>query len=259
VATDDRVVDYSLDVSAGAARGAKGCLFVVSHMRSHSSLLAHILGSNPGIAGYSELHMGYLGRIDLRRLQRVVEDTTGSSAAGRITLDKILHDQFEIARSVLERPDVRVIFLLRHPDETIGSVLRLGRTTPEIPWYSDPQAVAAYYCSRLATLERYSRFTAGRAAYFASERLLSDTDGSLSALTRWLGLDEPLSASYRTFRFTGVEGHGDPSASIRTGRVVRPAAPPPPPPVPIPEETARACRVAWEGCRTALAARCAVI
>jgi hypothetical protein len=259
VPKDDRALDYFLDRNAGATSGAKGSLLVVSHMRSHSSLLAHILGSNPGIAGYSELHMSYLGRIDLRRLQRRVEDTTGSPAAGRITLDKLLHDRFEIAQSVFEREDVRVLFLLRHPDQTIGSLLRLGRLTPAIPWYSDPQVVAEYYCTRLATLERYCRFGAGRAAFVASERLMADTVDVLSALTRWLGLNEPLTAHYRTFRFTGVPGHGDPSESIRAGTVISPVEPPLPAAVAIPEDAARACRAAWDRCRTTLAAHCAVM
>jgi hypothetical protein len=259
VRKDTRALDYSLDRDAGATGGAKGSLLVVSHMRSHSSLLAHILGSNPGIAGYSELHMSYLGRNDLRRLQRKVEDTTGTSAAGRITLDKLLHDRFEIAQSVLEREDVRVVFLLRHPDQTIGSLLRLGKLTPAIPWYSDPGSVAAYYCTRLATLEHYGRLEAGRAAFVASERLMTDTVDVLSALTRWLGLSEPLAANYRTFRFTGVPGHGDPSDTIRAGTLIRPVAPPVPAAVVLPEDAARACHAAWDRCRTALATRCAVM
>ena len=250
---------FDQNVNAGVTTGAKGSLLVVSHMRSHSSLLAHILGSNPAIAGYSELHMSYLGRIDLRRMQRKVEDIAGSSAAGRITLDKLLHDQFEIAQSVLERDDVRVVYLLRPPDETIASLLRLGKSTPAIPWYSDPGSVAAYYCTRLATLEHYCRFGTGRAAFVASERLMADTLGVLSALTGWLGLSEPLTANYRTFRFTGVAGHGDPSDTIRAGTVVTPQQPPAPPPMAIPEDAARACRAAWDRCRATLARHCAVM
>jgi len=251
-------LDYFLDSHAGAASGAKGSVLIVSHMRSHSSLLAHILGSNPGIAGYSELHMSYLGRIDLRRLQRKVEDTTGSSAAGRVTLDKILHDRFEIAEAVLGRDDVRVVYLLRHPDGAIPSLLRLGRVTPGIPWYSDPKSVAAYYCARLATLEHYCRSGAGRSAFVASERLMLDTTEVLGALTRWLGLNDPLTTHYRIFRFTGVAGHGDPSEMIRAGTVVKPVEPPPTP-VALPEEAARACRAAWDRCRATLAAHCAVM
>jgi hypothetical protein len=50
---------------AKAAFSRTQYLFVISHMRSRSSLLSHILGSHPQVIGYSELHQSYQRWSDL--------------------------------------------------------------------------------------------------------------------------------------------------------------------------------------------------
>ena len=62
-----------------------GYLFVVGHMRSYSSLLAHILGSHPRIVGYAEMHQKYRNVLDLLELTRKVERTCDKS--GVVTHD----------------------------------------------------------------------------------------------------------------------------------------------------------------------------
>jgi hypothetical protein len=44
-------------------------IFILSHMRSRSSLLSHILGSNREINGHSELHQNYTGRKSLLEMK----------------------------------------------------------------------------------------------------------------------------------------------------------------------------------------------
>src|SRR6185436_15808518 len=83
--------------AAGSHRYAGTFLFVVSHMRSYSSLLCHILGSHPAISGYSEAHQSYFGRNDLDRLARTVREHTEEAALKPYVLDKVLHDNTEIA------------------------------------------------------------------------------------------------------------------------------------------------------------------
>jgi hypothetical protein len=51
--------------TAAPQRYADTFLFVVSHLRSYSSLLCHILGNHPEISGYSEMHQSYLGATTL--------------------------------------------------------------------------------------------------------------------------------------------------------------------------------------------------
>src|SRR5207244_3844376 len=163
------------DLRYGAAvqhRYAGTFLFVVSHMRSYSSLLCHILGSHPEISGYSEAHQSYLGRNDLDRLARTVREHTGEATLNRFVLDKVLHNHAEIAPDVLRRPDVRCVFLLRKAEDTIASILNMARALEHIGRYSDPQQVVVYYAERLAQMERYGSQVGGRGLFVESERLL---------------------------------------------------------------------------------------
>ena len=62
--------------------GRREYVIVLSHMRSYSTLLAHLLGSHPEIAGYAEMHTSYAQRRDLLRLRRKwrARSTVGSRA-----------------------------------------------------------------------------------------------------------------------------------------------------------------------------------
>ena len=229
-------------------------IFVVSHMRSFSSLLCHILGSHPEISGYGETHRSYLVRTDLDRLARTVREQTGDASLGRFLVDKILHDHVEIAPGILTRPDVRVVFLLRNAQDTLASILNMARTLGHTDRFSDPEQMLGYYVNRLKQMERYGSLLPGNARYIDSERLVDDTDAVLGGLTRWLALDGDLTPEYRTFPHTGVPGHGDPSPNIKAGKVVASADERHRDyvDIPIPEELRRRGDAAFEACRDAL-------
>jgi hypothetical protein len=203
------------------ARHAGRFLFVVSHMRSFSSLLCHILGSHPEISGYAEAQLSYFSRLDLQRLARKVQHITGNPALGRYVLDKILHNHREIAPGILDRPEIKVLFLLRNPEDTFRSILNMSHSRGHKGKFSDPVRVVDYYVTRQRQLEGYCAHLGGNALFLESERLLGDTERVLVELSRWLELGESLKADYRTFRFSGAPGYGDPSPTILAGTVVR--------------------------------------
>jgi hypothetical protein len=203
------------------ARHAGRFLFVVSHMRSFSSLLCHILGSHPEISGYAEAQLSYFSRLDLQRLARKVQHITGNPALGRYVLDKILHNHREIAPGILDRPEIKVLFLLRNPEDTFRSILNMSHSRGHKGKFSDPVRVVDYYVTRLRQLEGYCAHLGGNALFLESERLLGDTERVLVELSRWLELGGSLKADYRTFRFSGAPGYGDPSPTILAGTVVR--------------------------------------
>jgi hypothetical protein len=196
---------------------SRSYLFVVSHMRSFSSLLCHILGSHAEIAGYAEAHQAYADRADLLRLARKVEATIEGPLAGRYVLDKILHGDYAIAPAVLERPDVKVLLMVRNPDDTIPSILHMWRSLAKTMTAAD---AVSYYESRLDQIDACSRHLGGKALYLDAESLLDRTDTVLAGLSRWLGLSRGLSANYRTFKFSGERGFGDPSPHILAGKVI---------------------------------------
>lgn len=200
---------------------SRGYILLISHMRSHSSLLAHILGSHPEIDGYSELHRRYDSRMDLREMTRRIEEATGRRRRGRYALDKLLHNAGHIDAAILRRDDVEVVFLIRNPVDTIPSIVRTSRAVdPSLP-VAAPEAAIDYYVARLERIGRYSEFMGERAAFVESERLIDDTDAVLARLTRYLGLATPLEPTYERFPLSGRPGHGDPSTNILAGRVLR--------------------------------------
>jgi hypothetical protein len=202
-------------------RRSRGYLLLISHMRSHSTLLAHILGSQPEIDGYSELHRSYESQLELREMTRRIEEATGRRRRGRYALDKLLHNTGRIDAATLRRDDVKVIFLIRNPVDTIPSIVRMSRALDRSLPEASPEGAVDYYVARLERIGQYSELVGPRAAFVESERLIDDTDAVLARLTRYLGLATSLEPTYQRFPLSGLPGHGDPSTNILAGRVLR--------------------------------------
>jgi hypothetical protein len=203
----------------------KQYLLILSHMRSHTSLLSHILGSHPDITGHSEMHQGYSNSLDLLKLRCKVSIDNANTLRGRFVLDKVLND-YPLSPRILAAPSTQAIFLLRKPDATLKSILAMGRRYAGVDWHRDPRKVLAYYTARLSQLERLATTRAAAGAspafFFDSELLLERTGLVLRELTRWLGLTGELSPHYRIFETTGRPGWGDPSDIIKAARVMKP-------------------------------------
>ena len=220
--------------AAGVARGAllvarrprvflgrRSTVFVLGHMRSYSTLLCHILGSHPEIAGYAEMHLAYRNGLDLLRLRARVFRSLGCVLPGRFVLDKVLHDEYAVAPSVLRRQDVHAIVIVRRPAETIRSVLAMGERIPSVAWYSDVDAAVDYYATRVRSLATV-REHASHCIFVRAEDVVEETSRALAEVTKFLGLEQGLTEEYDLFPHTGEQGWGDDSAAIRSGRVVRP-------------------------------------
>ena len=193
-------------------------LFVLSHMRSYSSLLAHVLGSHPDIDGYCETHLRYYFPFDVLRLHWRVRKLTGEPLRGRYVLDKILHN-YAISPSILENPRTRAVLLLRQPVEVVQSILHMGTHLDPVARNTNLDQVTSYYVERLRGLADLARRLGRRAAFVESEALLNHTDAALEFLRDYLELSEPLQRRYRSFLKTGKPGFGDPSPAIRSGEI----------------------------------------
>jgi len=204
----------------------KEYLFILSHMRCHTSLLSHILGSHPEVSGHSEMHQGYSGSLDLLKLRCKVSIDNSNTLEGRYVLDKVLKG-YALSDRILAAPATKLIFLLRKPESSLKSIIAMGRSYAGDDWHRDPGKVLAYYITRLDQLEEIAKTRAAAGAspafFFDSELLLDRTALVLRELTQWLGLATELNPHYRIFETTGRPGWGDPSESIKAARVVKSA------------------------------------
>jgi hypothetical protein len=200
---------------------SKQYILVLSHMRCYSSLLCHILNSNPEVAGYVETHSRYAGRRDLWRLKRRVFLGTDADVGGRYVLDKILHNSCKVNPILLRRDDVFVIFILREPRRTIQSTIAMARNLDPNNWKADPERVTEAYIRRVKKLRLMAYQELRHATFVDAQRLIDETAAVLGELTRFLSLNEPLSEEYQTSELTGAQLFGDPGKYINAGSIVR--------------------------------------
>lgn len=191
-------------------------LFILSHMRSRSSLLAHILGSNPEICGYSELKKSYSNRFDFIKMRVNLYHDLKNNFQGKYLLDKILHNSYSLSENILSNVNFKIIFLLREPEDTIKSIIHMGTFTEE-KWYKNPHTVLKYYQMRLSGLCDYAQQLNRKFFIINSDDLIENKNFLLAELTSWLNLNHPLKEEYNLFRDTGKAGTGDPSQNIKAG------------------------------------------
>ena len=202
--------------------GKKEYIFIISHIRSNSSLLSHILGSNEEIAGHCEMHQSYSGIRDLMKLRYKISLLQNENISDeRYVLDKMLSNHNRISRDILSMENIHWIFLLRQPEDTFKSIVNMGRKLVDKEWYREPEKILAYYEARLHMMERFVHRIRGKSLFLESETLIKETDHTLGYLSDWLELHTPLNSEYSIFSDTGLPWYGDPSKTIKSGRIVR--------------------------------------
>jgi hypothetical protein len=190
-------------------------------MRSGSTLLHHLLQTNPWVLGAGESTRVYRSIGDLRRLSLWAHSTAGSILTWRrFVTDQINHSHQLESESLLRRPDVHTVFLIREPHGTIGSTMaHLGK---HYGWTL--QRSVDYYLERTASLLRLMRELGQaqprRAFGLTYASLTTDTVNTLARLQSHLGLPEALRETYGVYSYTGKRG--DPSPRISAGMVLPP-------------------------------------
>ncbi len=227
--------------------GKKKYLFVVSHMRSRSSVLSHILGNNSEVCGYKELHMSYKGQSSLINMHIELVKDLKCELRNRYLFDKILNN-FTISDKMLNKEKPKILFLLRKPEDTIKSIINMGFKT-DINWYKDPIKVTDYYCKRLGQMEHLSQRVGKGYLFIESDDLIENSNEILNKTTNWLNLKEPLNNTYSTFKDTGVMGFGDPLENIKSG-VLQPTASYPD--IHVPEHLLSKANEAYDACKVTL-------
>lgn len=187
-------------------------------MHFGSTLLLHILNTNPEIIGYGKRHRKYRALEDLAELTFDLHCSFNRLVATeRYVMDKVLND-YVLNRELLKEDYMRVVFLVRKPQEALSSILGLdlGADRKE-------ERALERYVKPLQVVEEYARMMddSSRAFFLTYEHLLYDTGRTLEGLQQFLELQQPLSKEYKTMWSTGKKGIGDPTEKIETGRIVR--------------------------------------
>jgi len=188
-------------------------------MRSRSSLLSHILGSNEQICGYSELHYSYPKKSSLVKMHVELYQDLQCDFDNKYMLDKLLHNSMLLSDEVIEHTDAKLIFLLREPESTLKSIINMGDLTGE-SGYKNQQIAFEYYCGRLNRLLEYAKQN-NNVFFVDSDELVKQPEGILAELSTWLGLEQALTPNYSIFNRTGATGAGDPSTNIKEGKIIK--------------------------------------
>lgn len=202
-------------------------LFVFAHMRSGSSLLTHILNSNPEIVGYGETKIEYLKHDSLNTLLKKNAEFFGKNRLSEtFVMDKIVQDELFVDFSILKRPDVRCIFLLREPERSVASITKMYREVlPKLldGFIGGEKEALEYYRHRLDKMSHLAEAAENsHNCYFITfDQLMERTDLVFSELKNFLGVTHEFSETYDLHRGTGVAGIGDFSQSIKQGKIVR--------------------------------------
>jgi hypothetical protein len=195
-------------------------LLILGHMRSGSTLLLHLLMTNPEVAALGERGAVYASSADLARAALAVRLARRSPFRRlRYVADQVNHNHLTPNSRLLQDPRVRVLFLLRRPEPSLASILELYRAHYQQSW-SVSQAVD-YYVERVAVLMELAQSlpSPACAALIRYETLTDLPQETLEALRLFLGLQQGFMQTYATYSFTGK--HGDPGPNIFAGRIIR--------------------------------------
>ena len=205
-------------VGAGPERGY---IFLVSHMRSYSSLLGHLLAENGEVDGYGELHRSYDNDDDLVSMGHQVQTTYDRPLTGRFLFDKLLHRSLRLAPEIVERPDTKVILSVRSPRDTLASLITLGRNDSSVQWAKKQSGALRHYTRRMADIEQLAEAHPS-CGFLIADELIARPGETLSEIGRFLSLAEPLPQTYTPKPRTGAQQFGDTSEHIRSGRLQPP-------------------------------------
>lgn len=195
-------------------------LFILGHTRSGSSLLANILASHSEILGIGETWITYKSANDFKILVKHIHWKLRKFwISSYYALDKILHNHFIQDSSILINDDIKVIFIIRSPEDSLASILKMGIRFDPL-WIEEDALL--YYCNRLSALENYAQVAndKNKCFFLTYDILVKETELTLQALQKFLKLSTLPSKNYNVTNLTGCLGLGDDSPNIRSGTVL---------------------------------------
>lgn len=192
-------------------------ILLLSHMRANTSLFGHLLGSHPEIDGYYELHIGYYSWKSFIRQKLIYFAEHQSKPDAKYIFDKVLASEHDVNTSLFENSDDKVIFMLREPNATIASIIKLYQKVEPDHEYTTLAGASQYYSERLMQMVTMAKNMKGSFIFIEAEAITQTPDEILAALSDYLALTTPLSKEYKILPKTGEKRAGDSSKNINSG------------------------------------------
>jgi hypothetical protein len=182
--------------------------------------VGHILGSSKEIDGYFEMHRHYFSSKSISIAKLHYLKIHNPAASHRYFFDKLLHNHLEVSDSLLTSPSTKAIIMLRQPDPTILSIIKMAHSRGFESPVSTAEGAINYYRNRLKGLIKIGKGLKGNFLLLKSESVLQESDSTLALLHNYLQLNEPLSTSFNEFPNTSKAKFGDMSGNLQKGRIL---------------------------------------
>jgi len=195
-------------------------IIMLSHMRANTSLFGHIIGNNPEINGYYEMHIGYYSWKSLIRQKLKFLEKHYFKKESKYIFDKVLHDEHEVNCEMLLTHKAKIIISLRSPEETIPSIIKLyqDKIDPNHK-FATFDGASEYYSNRLDTLNKYSEILKNNFIYLDANDIKEKTAKTLHYLQQELSLSSTLTDEYNIQNMTGIGESGDHSDNLKLGKI----------------------------------------
>lgn len=194
-------------------------ILLLSHMRANTSLFGHILGDNPEIEGYYELHIGYYSWKSFIRQKLIYFASHNLKPRGKYIFDKVLHSEHYVEPELLKGANTIAVVSLREPLQTIKSIIALYQKVDPSHEFCTTDGATNYYINRVKDLVKIAQSIEGQFIYIDAQCIREKTQESLEFLTSELQLESPLSNDYKTKNLTGKGNTGDHSENLKLGQI----------------------------------------
>lgn len=200
---------------AGLRPAPRQFTFIVSWMRSGSSLLSNLVLADDTWFGIGETHVRHVRGASLTEVVLVSSAIRWQipTQSTKVYLDKVLHNHLDAKMPAEVIENSTFIFLTRDVRQSATSISRMWKGTPQERYHSPFD----YLSTRISRLHDLALMVP------RDNRFLIDFDDVVqgSDVFRDLGtfLGHPLSREYDVPNYVGRKGIGDFSSRIRLGRI----------------------------------------
>ena len=192
-------------------------IFIVSTMRSYTSVLSHIIGSHPKVLGKGEKHLKYDTLQYEKHIYECLFQNRSFFPRYEYILDNVNWDGEEPKGKFFEKNkgNIQFIFLLRRTNDTLASIIKRGG----LNWFD----ISNYYLLRLKSMKSNCEKLISNQIpylYINGEDLLLHQEDNLEKISNFLNLQKNLSPEYKIDSMTGLVGYSDNSKNIFTKKLL---------------------------------------